>query len=323
VKKILVVRFSSIGDIILTSPVVRCIKTQRPEIEIHYLIKQKFASIVETNPNIDKVYTIEKDIGEVMVDLKNEAYDFVVDLHQNLRTKRLKLALRKPSRSFPKLNFKKFLLTNFKVNTMPKIHIVDRYFKPVKILGIKNDLKGLDYFIPSHDLVNPVDYNIPTNYIVYAIGAQYATKKMPLEQIIGLISRLSSTPFVLLGGEMDKKEGKQIAAQCQNVIDLCGQLNLNQSASLIQQADKVITHDTGLMHIAAAFQKPIISIWGNTSPDLGMYPYLPQENSVFSMHEVDGLKCRPCSKIGYQKCPKGHFDCMVKQDLEQIAQDLR
>ena len=321
-KKILIVRFSSIGDIVLTTPVIRCLKTQRPELEIHYLTKASYQSLVEHNPYIDKVITIDKEISEVLPELKNEVYDFVVDLHSNLRTKRLKLALRKPSRAFPKLNFKKFLLTNFRINRMPAVHIVDRYFEPVKMLNIKNDQQGLDYFIPAKDHVDLSEFNIPNNFVAFAIGAQFATKKLPEQNIIELVSKIG-IPVVLLGGKEDAKIGNAIAKACENAINLCGKLNLNQSASVIQQAQKVVSHDTGLMHIAAAFQKPIISIWGNTVPDLGMYPYLPQNDSTFSMHEVDDLKCRPCSKIGYQKCPKGHFNCMVQQNLEQIAEDIK
>ncbi len=320
-KKILIVRFSSIGDIVLTTPVIRSVKNQIEGAEVHYLTKQVYAGIVETNPHIDHVLTIEKDIDEIIDQLKQENYDFIVDLHNNLRTKRLKLGLKKPARSFPKLNIKKFLLTQFKINTMPKQHIVDRYFEATTPLGVKNDNKGLDYFIPKADEIKLIDYNVPEEYIAYAIGAQFNTKKLPENKIIELIKK-TEKPIVLLGGKEDQATGKNIADRCENATSLCGQLNLNQSASVIRQAQKVITHDTGLMHIAAAFNKSIISIWGNTVPDLGMYPYLPNEDSIFSMHEVDGLNCRPCSKIGHQECPKQHFKCMINQDLDQIAQEI-
>ncbi len=321
VKKILVVRFSSIGDIVLTSAVVRCIKEQLPEVEVHFLTKASYAVLVNHNPHISKVFSIQNEIDEVVNDLKQESYDFIVDLHNNLRTKRLKWVLKRPSKSFPKLNFKKFLLTKFKVNKMPKIHIVDRYFKAVNTIGVINDQKGLDYFIPEKDQVSLVDYNLPDQYVVYAIGAQFGTKKLPYDQMVGLIEKIQGT-VVILGGKEDEIEGNKIAGQCKNVINLSGQLNLNQSASVVAQSEKVITHDTGLMHIGTAFNKQIISIWGNTIPDLGMYPYLPQSPDNYSIHEVENLSCRPCSKIGYQSCPKGHFDCMVKQNLDGIAEKV-
>ncbi|MFT7226079.1 MAG: ADP-heptose:LPS heptosyltransferase, partial [Neolewinella sp.] len=90
---------------------------------------------------------------------------------------------------------------------------------------------------------------------------------------------------------------------------------------LVRKAATVVTHDTGLMHVAAAFRKPIVSIWGNTVPDLGMYPYLPGQEALEKQRrqEVVGLSCRPCSKIGHQACPQGHFRCILNQDPEAIA----
>lgn len=316
-KKILIVRFSSIGDIVLTTPVVRCIKKDIPNVEIHYLTKSKYADIVKNNPNIDKVHTIVNKVDEIISNLKSENFDFIVDLHNNIRTLKLRIVLNKRSYQFPKLNFKKFLLTTFKVNKMPDIHIVDRYIATVRDIGVKNDLKGLDYFIPKKDEINIKEYHIPDTYVVYAIGAQYFTKKLPTDKIIELVKSTDKT-IVLLGGIEDLNEARIITQACSNTINLCGDLNLNQSASIIQQSEKVITHDTGLMHIAAAFKKPIISIWGNTVPELGMYPYMPSNPLDYSIHQVKELKCRPCSKIGYQSCPKKHFKCMNLQDLNKI-----
>ncbi|NOQ73840.1 MAG: glycosyl transferase [Crocinitomix sp.] len=317
-KKVLVIRFSSIGDIVLTSPVLRCLKNTYPDATIHYLTKQQFASIVASNPAISKVYTITQEIDEVISELKEEAYDFVVDLHHNLRTFRLKQKLGQPNASFPKVNLQKFLLTTFKWDKMPAIHVVDRYFKAVEKLGVFNDKKGLDFFISEQDHVDIAQHGIKMPFIAFSIGAQFATKRLPTERIIELVSKINA-PVVLLGGASDKENANMITAQSENVINLCGVLSLQESASVLQQAAKVVSHDTGLMHIASAFQKEIISIWGNTVPALGMYPYLPQEGSKYSIHEVK-LSCRPCSKIGYQACPKKHFKCMEEQDLDAIAE---
>ncbi len=139
--------------------------------------------------------------------------------------------------------------------------------------------------------------------------------------MIELLKKIEA-PIVLLGGPDDKPVGSQLTQSRSNIIDLTGQLSLNQSASIIEQSEKVLSHDTGLMHIAAAFKKPIISVWGNTIPDLGMYPYMPTHPNQFSVHEVSGLKCRPCSKIGHQTCPKNHFGCMNRQDLDRIADSV-
>lgn len=319
-KKILVIRFSSIGDIVLTSPVIRCLHEQLEGVEIHYLTKKAFAGIVESNPHVSRVYSIEKEIDEVVKPLRAESYDFVVDLHRNLRTWRIKSKLRKPSATFPKLNVQKFMLTNFKRRKMPDIHVVDRYFKAVEKLNVRNDQKGLDFFLSEADHVDLGQYGINQPFIAFSVGAQFATKRLPTDRIIALISQIKAT-VVLLGGPSDVESGKTIESSCSNAINLCGKLTLNQSAAVLKEAERVISHDTGLMHIATAFNKPITSIWGNTVPELGMYPYLPQNPNGFSIHEVE-LNCRPCSKIGSQKCPKGHFNCMVRQDLTAIAKEV-
>ena len=140
---------------------------------------------------------------------------------------------------------------------------------------------------------------------------------MPLEKLIEVCEKLNEA-IVLLGGPEDAERGEQIALELgDKVYNACGKFKLDESASLVQQANWVISHDTGLMHIAAAFKKRIVSVWGNTVPELGMYPYLPDPQS--KMLEIKGLSCRPCSKIGHAKCPKGHFKCMQHEVDEMVA----
>src|SRR5690349_8684700 len=146
--KLLIIRFSSIGDIVLTTPVLRCIKQQIPDAEVHYLTKSSFRSVVVHNHYIDKIHFMDNDLKLVINQLKEERFDYVIDLHHNLRTLRVKRALDVPSFSFPKLNIQKWLLVNFKWKSiMPDKSIVERYFETVKELGVKNDGRGLDYFI--------------------------------------------------------------------------------------------------------------------------------------------------------------------------------
>jgi ADP-heptose:LPS heptosyltransferase len=316
-KKILVVRFSSIGDIVLTSPVIRCLKKQL-DAEVHYLTKEKFIEIVSKNPYIDKIYTITDDIHEVKERLRKEKYDFVIDLHHNLRTFRLKKYLRVEASSFPKLNVEKWLLVNLKMNRLPKKHVVDRYFEATTKLFIKNDGLGLDYFIAEKEKIDTAAF-LPKSFQSYAtiaLGAQFATKRLPKSQLEKLIAGLPF-PIVLLGGKEDQELGMELAKKFpETVFNVAGTCSLNQSASLVQQSKFIITNDTGLMHIASAFKIPILSIWGNTVPDFGMSPYLPVEGS--QRFEVANLSCRPCSKIGFQKCPKKHFNCMMQQDIPAI-----
>lgn len=321
--KVLIIRFSSIGDIVLTTPVIRCLKQQlEGDVEIHYLTKAAYIALLEGNPYLTKIHTISKTTNEVIEQLKAENFDYVVDLHKNLRSSRVKKRLKAFSFSFNKLNIQKWLLVNFKLNKMPDVHIVDRYLEAVKALGIENDGKGLDYFLPP-DIEKTFSEKFPEKYTALVLGANHATKRMPKHKLIDLLES-SNQQFVLIGGEEDEALGKELEQiDPKRIKNACGKTNLNQSAYLIQQAKSVVTPDTGMMHIAAAFQKQITSIWGNTVPAFGMYPYLSKENLGNShILEVKGLSCRPCSKIGLDKCPKGHFKCMEQIDVEEIREML-
>jgi ADP-heptose:LPS heptosyltransferase len=314
--KILVIRFSSIGDIVLTTPVIRCIKKQVPGAIVHFLTKKSFLPVVEANPYIDKIYSIEADVKEVMDNLHREEYDYIIDLHHNIRTLQVKKELRRRSFSFPKLNIEKWLIVNLKINKLPKVHIVDRYFETVKSISVKNDGQGLDYFIPATEEVdtNSLPASHYNGYVGIIIGAGHFTKQFPEHKLISLCKKINA-PIVLLGGEEDAEKAKRIEQEVgATIFNACGKYSINQSASLVKQAKKIITNDTGLMHIASAFKKDIISIWGNTIPEFGMYPYMPGANS--HIMEVKGLSCRPCSKLGFKACPKKHFKCM-----EQISED--
>lgn len=318
--KVLIIRFSSIGDIVLTTPVVRCLK-QQLNCELHYLTKRSHASILDPNPYLNRVWTIEKKVGEVKAQLKLEGFDYIIDLHNNIRSRQVKWALKAKAYTFNKINWQKWLMVNFKINRLPKIHIVERYLQPATKLGIKNDGKGLDYFIPKEQAINIKEqFQIQGDYIAFAIGAAHATKRLPNEKIIEICKKIR-LPILLLGGPVEAKEGEFIAEQSgKHVLNTCGQLKLHQSASVVHQAYKVITHDTGMMHIAAAFQKEILSIWGNTIPEFGMHPYYGSQEDRNTIFEVKNLPCRPCSKIGHETCPKGHFKCMKLQDVDRIAQ---
>ncbi len=319
--KILIIRFSSIGDIVLTTPVIRCLKKQLPGAEIHYLTKSAYRDIIEANPYLTRRFYLDNNFGTIIQQLKNERYDFIADLHTSLRSLLVRLQLWRPSNTFNKLNIEKWLLVNLKWNVLPDVHIVDRYLEPVRMLGVKNDGKGLDYFIPAKE-VYPIS-SLPLThlhgYIALVIGAKHATKKLPFEKLHRICSLLS-LPIVLLGGPEDAAEGERLAqTDPVKIYNSCGKLSLNQSASLLQQSKLVITHDTGLLHIAAAFRKKIISIWGNTIPEFGMSPYFGSGKVNHLALEVKNLSCRPCSKIGYDQCPKGHFKCMMQIEESAIT----
>ena len=331
--KVLIIRFSSIGDIVLTSPIVRCVKNAYPNAEIHFVTKTAFGGLVASNPHIHKVHLLQGDIQPLILDLLKEKFDVVIDLHKNLRSKYVHSMLKQAFNSkinyytFQKLNVKKWLYTQFKINMLPDKSIVERYFEGVKKLGVTNDGKGLDFFIPESDEIKKED--IPMSHILgfvaCSIGGQHATKKMPVTQWKQLCQTIKH-PIILLGGKEDVENAEAIKSiDPIKIYNACGKFNLNESAHIIKKSKLVISHDTGLMHIAAAFQKPVISIWGNTTPALGMFPYYGNNNisthvsPLLQVIQVNGLSCRPCSKIGYATCPKNHFNCMNKIEVAVIV----
>ncbi|MBE9468909.1 MAG: glycosyltransferase family 9 protein [Bacteroidetes bacterium] len=317
--KFLIIRFSSIGDIVLTTPVIRCLKQQVEDVEVHFLTKKRFSNIVESNPYVDKVHILRASFYGTVAELRDVQFDYIIDLHNNVRTQRIKSSLRRLSFKVDKLNLKKWIYVNFKKNLLPKIHIVDRYLNTLKKFDVKNDNKGLDFFIPEKEEIDisVLDKKIKSGYVAFVIAANHLTKAMTNEKTIAICKKIKQ-PIVLIGGKDDNERGEIISkAVGNNVINACGKFNLYGSASIVKQSNVVVTYDTGLMHIASAFKKKIISIWGNTVPDFGMYPYLPDEQS--QIIQVDGLKCRPCSKIGFKKCPKKHFKCMNNIDERRIV----
>jgi len=331
--KFLIIRLSSIGDIVLTTPVIRCLKKQVPGAQVHYVTKENFRSIVEHNPYVDKIHLLSHSWELMLHELQTEECDEVIDFHHNLRTLRLKKALGKPVHAFNKLNIQKYIYVNLKWNVMPGIHIVDRYMKTIEPFGVKNDGAGLDYFLGEKDETKKTD--IPAShhagYIGIVIGAAHNTKKYPVHKLKQLCSQLDH-PVILLGGKEDRENGDAIAAADPiKIYNACGKFSINESADLVKKSKLVVSNDTGLMHIAAAFKKPVISLWGNTVPSFGMYPYYgdnflrnrpPNDRLSYDILQVNKLRCRPCTKIGYDKCPLGHFKCMEKIEVEQVLKAI-
>jgi heptosyltransferase-2 len=288
-------------------------------VSIHYLTKNRFKAILEPNPYIEKVWGIEKSTNEIIEELKSANFDYIVDLHKNLRSARVKRSLKLLSFSFDKLNWEKWVLVNFGINRLPELHIVDRYMAALKPFGIENDEKGLDYFIPASAELEKDDLpeSHQTSYVVVVIGAAHWRKKPRIGQYISLCVAIQS-PVVLLGGPEDSEWGEEIAAKTgSHVWNAAGKFSLHGSAWLIRESRLVITPDTGLMHIAAAFKKPIISLWGATVPDFGMYPY--RNEALNLMLQADHLKKRPCSKLG-TRCKYRECRCIEEIPIEKAAE---
>lgn len=292
--------------------------------EVHFATKEAYAILLMHNPHVDKLHLHDGSLSDLIKSLRAERFDYIIDLHNNIRSAIIKLFLNRPGSSFRKLNTEKWLLTNFKRGKLPPIHLVDRYFEAAFAVGTTNDGKGLDFFFPERQNVMPsgLPDEFQKGYVAFVIGGKHATKRLPNEKIIN-ICRGIPYRVLLLGGSEDAANGETIAASSgDSVFNGCGIFSLPQSAYLVKQARVVISHDTGLMHIAAAFNCKLISVWGNTIPEFGMTPYMPLYPERSVIIEIKDLPCRPCTKIGYPKCPKGHFDCMMKIKEIRVIQEV-
>lgn len=322
--KFLIIRFSSIGDIVLTTPLIRCLKRQYPNAEVHYVVKKKFKMVLEHNPYIDKLHCLDGNLGELVKEFKKENFDYIIDLHKTLRSYLLRFKLWKRALSFRKLSVEKFLMTRLGVDLLPEnTHVITRILATLKPLGVVDDGKPVDYFISDEEKfdVSLLPEHYSSGYLAFVIGGQHFTKRLPFEKIKSICKGLE-LPVVLLGGPEDAEVAERLVREPgSDVFNLCGKLSFNTSVSALSQSKAVIAHDTGLMHIAGAFNKPIVSVWGATSPDkFGVWPYL---NTDSVEAQVTGLTCNPCSNFGSAKCPKGHFDCMWKQDVGFIVKSAR
>lgn len=310
------------GDIVLTSPVLRVLKKQTSA-EVHYLTKSSFKTLISANPYVDKLWLLEKDesVTSLAKRLKEEHFDLIIDLHNNIRSISLSKLLGVRTRRFNKLNIEKWLFVNLKWNRLPDVHIVDRYLDTLSCINVVNDEQGLDFFI-APDQQFPIEAPDFEGYVAFAVGAAHQTKQVPVSQAIPLLNHISA-PVVLIGGPADLERAGQIADAISGpVMNLAGKLSIQESASVLEGAALVMAPDTGMMHIAAALKKPIVLFWGSTSKEFGMYPYYGRDNVSVLDIKVPGLKCRPCTKYGKAKCPRGHFKCMLQWNPMEVAEEV-
>ncbi|MCX6215576.1 glycosyltransferase family 9 protein [Spirosoma sp.] len=319
---ILILQFASIGNVVLTSPVVRCLKQQLPNAVIHFCTKADYQPIVLHNPYISERHYLDGNVVELIRTLRAQKFDYVIDLQHTFTSRLIKTALGVQSFSVKKQSFRNWLYVYCKVNALSEQHVVERYLATVQPLGVENDGRGLDYFIPYKDEVEfdwlPATHQ--NDYVAFAIGGQHLTRRLPLPRMIELCRKINY-PIVLLGDKNDRKVGNAImkAIGERQIYNACGYFNINQSASILKRARLVFSHDTGLMHIAAAFRKKVYSIWGSSTPQLGFYPYKTPHVRL----EAAGLGCRPCSATGADECPMKHFNCMNTLSFDFDVKELR
>lgn len=328
-KKILIIRFSSIGDIVLASPVFRCVKKQLPGVEVHFLTKLSFKIVTGSNPYIDKFFYYDDNMEDLLAQLQAENYDQVIDLHNNIRSNTIKRFLKKKTNTIHKLTLQKFLLTQLNIDVMPNKHITLRSMDTVRALGVNDDGEGLDYFIAKEDEIQQSD--LPAahllGFIAIVIGANHFTKKFPVYKLIDLCSKMDH-PIILLGGKEDAANGALIAAQdTTKIYNACGKFNISESAGIIKKAKVVLSNDTGMQYIACAFKKPVLALWGSTTPDLDVEPYygskfISSQSKPIYENIYLKLRCQPCSKYGTATCPLEHFNCMNKLDVNTIIKKI-
>ena len=319
--KVLFIRFSSIGDIVLTFPVVTALKEKLPNAHISYLSKDSFIQLLTANKDIDYSHAYNGSVSDTRKWISDQKFDIIIDLHKNIRSISVSIFNGKRVLRFNKLNVRKKILTSFKIDTLPDIHIVDRYFETLKSLGLNQSITGSPFSVPTsaHIELKNLFNTVPKKFFCIALGAKFNTKKIPYDLLVKIIDQID-VPIALLGDSNDTEIGSKLqdSFSNKNIVNCAGSYSILQSASILKQSDKLITGDTGLMHIASFFEIDIISIWGNTTPKFGMYPYRKLKNSNDIIIEKSDLKCRPCSKIGYAECPKGHFKCMAHEPDEII-----
>jgi heptosyltransferase-2 len=304
-KRILVIRLSSLGDILLTTPLVRTLKNSFPRLNIDFLIKPQYEDIYKLNPRISLLIHYKKDnIEETFLQLKLNQYDLVIDLQNNFRSRSLTRKLNVPTFRFEKKSLEKFLLVHFKINKLKnESQIPTRYAHTIPDFNLDNN--GLELFI-TEDLKDKFDESI--NYIGLCPGSRHYTKKWPAEYFIVLGKKLTENGYriLLFGGKDDIDICEEIQHVIPDSLNLCNDNKLMMTASGMKKCKIIICNDSGLMHLACALNIPVVMIMGSTVKEFGFTPY-KNKNLIL---ENNLLSCRPCSHIGRAKCPQKHFKCM-------------
>jgi heptosyltransferase-2 len=315
-KTVLIIRFSSLGDVVLTTGVIRELATQFPELVVDVVTSQKFAEVFRSSPHIQKCFEVDTTQSAVKMALTRSKliqskYDFIIDLQNSLRSKLFTFGLSSKITRVPKFRMEKLAMVRKKERLqLPPIH--DRYRSTVQqFFPVNNDNNGLELFV-----TNSPTKLIP-NRIGIAPGAKHFTKRLPLEKWKDVIEGLLVKGFeiTLLGGIEDSELCIQLKSIHPDKINNCGgATSLRQTVEAIQQCQVIISNDSSVAHIASACKLPIVSIFGSTTPGFGFLPYQTQ-NIVIENKE---LACRPCTHIGRSECPLGHFECMKSIQTNDI-----
>ncbi len=310
VKKLAVIRLSSLGDVLLTTPLIRSIKKSYPQIKIEFVTKEQYKDLLIHNPYLSKIYPYKTDDYNYKIlflnELRKQNYDMVIDLQKNLRSREIVGTLKVETATFNKRSLEKFLLVKFKINKLknaPQIPV--RYAEDIDDFNL--DDEGLDLFLPA-EISSSLSRS--DNYIGIAPGSRHFTKMWPTEYFIefGKILIKEGYKVVLLGGTEDKEICTEISDAVEGSINLCNEDKLFQTAADMKKCSVLICNDSGLMHVGCALKVPVLVIFGSTVKEFGFTPY-KNKNLVI---ENNSLSCRPCSHVGRSSCPKRHFKCMTE-----------
>lgn len=330
IKRIVIFRLSSIGDIILSSALIRTVRKQYPDAQIDFVVKKQFASLVQYNPHINTVYTINREDGLVGLKtlaqkLRNQQYDVFLDIHKNFRSVYVRMRCgAKQTYIYRKNVIKRSLLIGFGLDLYkPARPVYQRFIDAAKPIGVEDDGMGTEFFVPQHKqkIVDELiaEQNMQQKRIVVLCpGASFKNKQWLPEGFTEVANRLcdnEKNAVVVIGGKAEYEVGEHIRAQSGwRVHNFCGNFDLLESAALIERASVVCANDTGMLHLAEALKIPVVGIYGPTVRQFGFYPLLSSSKVV----EVEDLKCRPCTKMGMNHCPKKHFNCMRQITAQQV-----
>jgi lipopolysaccharide heptosyltransferase II len=338
-QKILIVRFSSIGDIVLASPMIRTLRAAFPKAQIDFLVKSDFADLVRYNHHLSQIIELRTrefaELKKVTKKIKAERYDVIFDIHGSLRSTYVRLFSRARSEYVvDKRSIRRFLLVRFKWNLFRQpVYVAERYLETAMAFGVQNDGKGLEVFIPDE-----IQFSVSSRMarhrldqheavIGIAPGAKHETKMWPSDRFARVALhavRETGAKVLLFGGPDDHTRCNAIASEVnettgkESVVNLSGTLTLLETAAALDVCDVVLSNDTGIMHLAAARQRNVVAIFGSTVREFGFFPYATPAAVI----EHAGLTCRPCSHIGLPKCPKGHFRCMLDTGVERVASSV-
>ena len=328
--RILVIRFSSLGDVILTTPLLKLLRQNFPNARIDYCTKSSYAEVLTNNPNVDRIIPVDNDLDfnglkNLKRLIRGNSYDLIIDAHNNLRTFYIRFFSGTKTFKFRKYSLRKFLLVNFKINLMKKLPpIIERYCNILIPLLNENIPHIMLPEIFTDDLskqkVNILfqELNIPaaSKLICIIPSAKHFTKTYPPEYFSELINKSDNCSFLLIGKGTDKKNIELIKSKTgNNVYDLCDRLSVSEIAEVMKRCSLVISGDTGPMHIAESLNIPLIMIAGSSVMEFGFYPQSINSTVIENKH----LVCRPCSHIGKSECPLKHFKCMREIKPEEIT----